>query len=167
MQQWLKIKGYENYQISNFGRVKSTLFSKEKILNGGRDSRGYRIVSLRKNKIPHALRVAHLVWDHFGKGQRNGRILQVDHIDNNPSNDCIKNLQLLTSRQNNTKNKINPLGFLGVFKCNDKVSKPYRASITINCKTKHLGYYATPEEASNAYNEARNSLEIKSQYVAA
>ncbi len=51
MEVWKKIKGFENYQVSNLGRVKSLNRKKELILKGGIDTNGYKIVCLRSNRI--------------------------------------------------------------------------------------------------------------------
>jgi hypothetical protein len=37
---WKTIYGYEDYQVSNLGRVKSLLFNKERILKYFNDGRG-------------------------------------------------------------------------------------------------------------------------------
>ena len=49
------------------------------------------------------------------------------------------------------KTKRNTSGYLGV--SYNKRAKKYRASITINGKYHSLGYYGTPEEASEAYEK--------------
>ena len=111
---WKSIESYEGiYEISNCGRVKSLVRAvkyknsykviREKIIKGGIDGCGYRYINLCKNGGKGIYRIAHLVYDHFGKGKRNGRILQVDHIDEDKQNNRIDNLQLLTQRKNTSK----------------------------------------------------------------
>jgi hypothetical protein len=62
---------------------------------------------------------------------------------------CSENLS------NRGKNRNNSVGFKGVYLKQDHVrSKPYVARIKVNYDQKYLGYYATPEEAARAYDEA-------------
>ena len=53
-------KGF--YEISNFGRVKSLHFGKEKILKVGIGNHGYRMIHLYKNGKRETHNIAHLVW---------------------------------------------------------------------------------------------------------
>jgi hypothetical protein len=78
----------------------------------------------------------------------------IDHIDGNPSNNRISNLRNATNYENQynqAKRKNNTSGFKGVSW--DKSMKKWSAYITKNCKKVHLGYFTTPEEASQAYEE--------------
>lgn len=53
MEEWRNIEGYENYQVSNLGRVKSLNYNhtgKEQILKPRKDHNGYLQVSLSKNR---------------------------------------------------------------------------------------------------------------------
>lgn len=79
----------------------------------------------------------------------------LDHIDGNPSNNRIENLREATdaeNMQNQRKPRItNKLQVQGVYKVNSK----YRAVITTNKKSKHLGYFKTAEEAHQAYIKAK------------
>ena len=114
MEIWEDVKGYEGlYQVSNFGKARSltrmiaTSINNNKIrkqigrvLSLYKDKGGYPRIQLCalgdiKTKTIHTL-----VWDAFGDKPRNGRKLQIDHIDNNKSNNHISNLQLLTPREN-------------------------------------------------------------------
>lgn len=79
----------------------------------------------------------------------------VDHIDQNPLNNCRSNLRLATRAQNGQNRKVNQnnkSGYKGV--CLHKRNNTWRASITINGKSKTLGYFKTPELAAEAYNRA-------------
>lgn len=80
---------------------------------------------------------------------------EVDHVDNNPSNNKIENLRE-ANRTNNCQNtrirKTNKSGCKGVswFK---KYSK-WIAQIQVNKKKMNLGYFDDPKEAAEAYKEA-------------
>lgn len=167
---WENIKGYEGfYEASNLGNIKSLerkvwtvrnkCFSilKEKILKQTLDKVGYLTVNLHKNGKSKAIRVHLLVWDAFGDSPRNGRELQVDHIDNNKIHNSIENLQILTSRQNTVKYhlsvKKNGLP-TGVYKKNTAVKKKYYSIIRLEGRLNHLGYFLTKSGADLAYQKA-------------
>lgn len=157
------IPGYPDYEISNFGRAKSLKFDREKILKPSPDNDGgYLSLTLCSEGERKTYRIAHLVYDAFGKGKRNGRILQIDHLDANKQNNRIDNLQLLSHRENTSKGhmfKKTSSKFTGVCWC--KHVKKWLAKISKNGKRKHLGYYSEEKEASKAYQKAlKNHLKI-------
>lgn len=81
--------------------------------------------------------------------------LQVDHEDRNTCNNRKKNLRLATNTQNRCNipvRKDSASGYKGVNY--NKKSGKYRALITVNHKTKHLGMFGTAEEAAQAFKEA-------------
>lgn len=80
--------------------------------------------------------------------------LQVDHEDENKSNNTFKNLRLGTSAQNKcniSKRKDNTTGYKGVYL--DPTHK-FRAQISINSRYIYLGRFNTAEEAHDAYKAA-------------
>jgi len=160
-EQFKPIKGYEGlYEISNFGRVKS-FHKKPHLLSDRFDSSGYKQVLLCKEKIQKSFIVHLLVWDHFGDNLRNGLELQVDHIDNNKLNNKIDNLQLLTNRQNSTKQFLTiqkSSKFVGV--CWDKSRNKWIVGIKINKKRINLGRFYDENEAAEVYQTALRKYEI-------
>ena len=87
-------------------------------------------------------------------------INNIDHIDHNPLNNRICNLRD-TTKSENAQNQIkarihNGCGKLGVsfFKRSGK----FRATITLNGKWKHLGYFTTAEKAHTAYLAKKREL---------
>jgi hypothetical protein len=100
-------------------------------------------------------KVHRLVWMwHYGEFP-NGHI---DHIDGNKLNNKIENLREATDAQNVQNQRkaraSNKLGIQGVCKQNNK----YRASIHLNYKKIHLGYFDTPEKAHQKYLDAKRKL---------
>lgn len=83
--------------------------------------------------------------------------LLVDHINHNGLDNRKDNLRIVTNREN-CQNKIKGAEFIGVYKFNKKLKKPFAARIQINGKFKSLGYFATPQEASAAYIAESNKL---------
>lgn len=95
---WKDIKGYEGlYMISNKGRVMS-LKNKITILKAGANADGYRQVCLSNNGR-RWFRVCRLVGLHFVSGYQLG--LQINHINENKSDDRAENLEWVTSKYNN------------------------------------------------------------------
>lgn len=81
--------------------------------------------------------------------------LQVDHRDGNGLNNTRSNLRLATPAQNNRnrrRSSVNRSGFKGV--CWHRERRKWRAQITINNKSVHLGYFSSREEAANTYKNA-------------
>jgi len=78
---------------------------------------------------------------------------QIDHRDCNPANNAWENLRPATQSENQRNQSVaknNQLGVKGVRRFRDK----YRAAITVNGKTQHLGTYATAEVAHAVYRRA-------------
>ena len=108
---------------------------------------GYREVCIN-NKHYQYHRVVYFIhnqeWDIHDTCRNNS----IDHIDRNPLNNNIENLRVVTHSQNmcNTDAK----GY-----CFDKARGKYMASIRVDGKNKHLGYFVTEDDAHNAYVEAK------------
>ncbi len=106
---WKDIEGYEGYyQVSNMGRVKSldrvvphgrcgTITRKEKILKHG-NSKGYDMVVLCVEHKRKAITVHKLVAEAFISKKESH--MQVNHIDGNPKNNVVSNLEWCTSQEN-------------------------------------------------------------------
>ena len=109
---WRDIQGFEGvYQVSNFGRIRNILF-----LNGGRDKKsprcrkeirilktrikkdGYCVVHLSCGKKDYHLRVHRLVAMAFIPNPDN--LPQVNHKDEDKTNNCVDNLEWCTARYN-------------------------------------------------------------------
>lgn len=95
---WRPIKGYPDYSISNFGDVSSERFNKRIRLKPGKNSQGYYVVVLTKNKIRKTLRVHRLVAENFIENKH--KKPQVNHIDGNKLNNQVTNLEWATAKEN-------------------------------------------------------------------
>lgn len=122
MENWKKIKSFENYEISNFGRVKrnecTVVYSNGQVtkyklkylkLENNRFNKlgAYKRVTLCANNKPKRFQVHRLVAEYFIPNIQNKRC--VNHIDGNPSNNHISNLEWCT-HQENEKHSYDVLG---------------------------------------------------------
>lgn len=96
---WKPVVGYENlYEVSNFARVKSLKFGKERILKPGTNRYGYLHVNLYKNNKRKDFLVHRLVAEAFIPNPDN--LPLVNHKDENPSNNFSTNLEWCTNEYN-------------------------------------------------------------------
>lgn len=95
---WRNIEGYEGlYQISNFGRVKSLRFGKEKIMKE-RTINCYFAVNLHKDGKKKSYLVHRLVASAFLPNPNN--LPQVNHIDEVKTNNRVDNLEWCSAKYN-------------------------------------------------------------------
>ena len=116
MEIWKDIEGYEKlYQISNLGRVKSLsrekrcgsvyYITKEKVLRTTTNKKGYLKISLHKDKVIKTYYIHRLVAETFIPNLDN--LPQVNHKDENKSNNCVNNLEWCTNEYNHRYGTIN------------------------------------------------------------
>lgn len=97
---WKDVPGYERYSVSTLGRVKNNITNK--VLSTRKAGNGYLRVNLRKGNVkyekPRVMHVHRLVTEAFlppvvGKPC-------VNHIDGDKTNNCVKNLEWVTNKEN-------------------------------------------------------------------
>jgi hypothetical protein len=151
-EQWKDITGYEGlYKVSDLGRVKN---AKGLIKSQNISTAGYPQLTLYKENKPTTFKVHQLVAMGFLGYVRTGTSagLVVDHIDNNKLNKNLTNLQIITNRENSTKDRRGSSKYAGV-SWNKSASK-WKSRIAYCSKRYFLGYYTDEEEARNAYVQA-------------
>lgn len=169
---WKTIEGFEDYQVSNFGRVKSlsrnvtgknnsVRILKEKILKPGVDKLGYLMVILSdKNNKRNTTKVHQLVSIVFLNHKKSGHKLVVNHKDFNRQNNYLDNLEIVTQRENSNRKHIKSSSkYIGVFWDNSRGK--WVSKIQINGKSKHLGCFNIEIEASNAYQNKLKEILCK------
>ena len=162
------IEGFEGYEVSNLGRVKSLkrkikhssgsfFISKERFLKPYVSTGGYLRVNLSKKCKTKQKKIHQLVAIAFLKHKPCGMKLVVDHINNVKTDNRLDNLQVVTHRYNVSKSA--PKGsskYTGVRYI--KKNKNWRAQIVINGKYNHLGVFTDEIEAAQAYQNALKKL---------
>lgn len=102
MEIWKDIKGYEGlYQVSNLGRVKSLNYKqtkKENVLKCCKNSRGYSLLTLTKNKTVKSYNVHKLVAETFIPNLQNK--FCVNHINGIKTDNRVENLEWCTLNEN-------------------------------------------------------------------
>lgn len=161
MEIWKDVPGYEGiYQVSDLGRVKSLLRKKwngtsyhyinEKILNTSCSTFKYDIVRMYKDKKVNTRTIHSLVAEVFLNHLSRGNKIVIDHINNNPKDNRLVNLQVVTQRFNCKKNQsIYSSQYKGVHWC--KTSNKWVSRIEINRKGIFLGRFNCELAAHQAY----------------
>jgi hypothetical protein len=154
------IPNYEGiYQVSNLGNVKSLNFKVsgfEKILKPSIDSSSYYYVGFSKNGKGKKFRIHQLVAMAFLNHIPCGHKIVVDHINTNRLDNRLENLQLISNRENISKDRKNKSSkYVGVSW--HKIKNKWESKICADNKSKHLGLFDEEHEAHLAY---QNALEM-------
>lgn len=159
---WIDIPKYEGYyQINRLGDIKSVKreiinnqgikqIRKEVVLKPRLGNKGYLYVVLCKLNIRKTMKVHQLVAIAFLNHKLDGTTkLVVDHIDNNPLNNKLENLQILTQYQNRIKDmKGYSSDFPGVGW--SKFHNKWSVRIQYNNIRKNIGYFNNEQDAITA-----------------
>ena len=168
METWKDIPGYEGfYQLSSLFRVKSlkrvcnhykggVRNLKERILKQNKTKEGYLFLKLHKNGTSKIYYIHQLVAMCFLGHKPDGYSIVVDHINNDKSDNRPENLQLISNRENSSKNREGVSKYTGVFF--RKYSKKWFSAIRINNKLKNIGQFDFEFEAFMAYEKAKRNL---------
>lgn len=152
MEEWRDIKGYEGiYQVSSYGRIKALNYKrtgKEGILKPFTKKGGYKLIKLSKNNIKHHFSIHRLVAIHFIDNPK--ELPEVNHKDENPSNNKVENLEWCDHTYNmnyGTKNK----------RCSETLKGKYIKSKNPNAKKVKC---ITTGETFNSLLEASEKYDI-------
>lgn len=148
------VEEFENYQISNLGNIKRLgtnsidskgrkRFYKEKQLILTIGSNGYYQVTLRKNNKQYTKYIHQLVAIAFLNHKVDKLNIVVDHIDGNPLNNIISNLQLISQQENTSK--YHARGEMSNIKKNS--SNKYEVNFLLDGHKIYFGPFLLVEEA--------------------
>lgn len=151
---WNKLKNKESTYLSDNGDVYYEPY--KCFLSPSFDITGYAYFYINGENIKRS----HLVWKYFGNEPfKDGYV--VDHIDNNPSNDDINNLQLITIRENIIKDLHKKSNLpTGVRKEGNKYKSYIGYTMDgVYHENIYLGVFDTIELASDCYQRALSLVE--------
>jgi hypothetical protein len=154
IEEWKKIDGFKgNYEISNYGKVRSSAYLIPRILKGD-FTRSYNSVVLAGKRIF----VHRLVAMYFIKNPNNYQ--QVNHIDENKFNNIASNLEWITHRENirysltkKSKTKISGVHF------NARMGG-YQCKVYFNKKGVYLGFTKDLDKAISLVREFEKTSNI-------
>ncbi len=150
MEIWKEIEEYCNYSISNRGRVLNKLTNR--ILKPSKDGCGYLFVNLFKDKKPKAHYIHRLVAKYFLNHTFVDYNKIIDHIDNDRNNNNFDNLQIISNRENTSKDidkSKTSSKYVGVYWYAQR--NKWKAVAKIKGKIIYIGLYSTELEAHKAY----------------
>jgi hypothetical protein len=156
---WRSIDGYINYQVSNIGRVRNA--SSGQILVPFWDHKGYAMVSIYKDGERNTRRIHQLVAKCFIPKPESEEKLELDHINEDKTNNSISNLMWKTSRQNmwnrSKIRKATSSKYIGVSL--NKSDHMWKSQIRQNDGRKtYLGLFHREKDAARAYNDKAYEL---------
>ena len=146
---WKAIPGYEKYEASTLGNIRSNYFNKIKVLKPTLHKNGYYKINLSLNKKKITLKVHQLVAMAFLKHTVDKLSIVVDHINNIKTDNRVCNLQLLTNRENTSKEIHGSSKYTGVSL--NKNTNSYESKIRHKGKLIYLGLYKNELDAAEAY----------------
>lgn len=141
---WKTIKGFENYKVSNTGKVYS--LAKSKVMKPWVINSGYHVIALVDKGISKRNLVHRLVALNFIDNPLNKP--QVNHIDGNKLNNNVDNLEWTTASENINHNKV--LGRLDTHTARAELNKVQTKAVNqLDIETgKVIATYNTIREAS-------------------
>lgn len=153
---WKSITNYNGYyEVSNKGRIKSlnrTIFHprgnlnlKESILKYSKNKNGYHQVVLQKNGDKKSFKIHRLVAIEFVNNPNN--LEEVNHKDNDKSNNQDDNIEWTTTRENTCHRSIQSNNGKPIGVSWDKTRNKWSSSIRIGKKRIFLGRFDNLQDA--------------------
>ncbi len=152
MEIWKTIKDFENYQVSNLGRIKSFTKGSEKILKTALNTNKYYWVRLF-NKDKSKCKLVHsLVAEYFLENKLN--LPFINHIDGCKTNNKVFNLEWCTQKQN-----VNHAWSLGLNKISEKQIILFKERVSIKViDTKTNKIFSSIKEAADFIGMNKTTL---------
>ena len=143
-EQWRPVDGFEGYEVSSLGRVKSLKYGKEKILKLQK-VKGYLLVALYRNGKVKQLYVHRLVATAFLPNPMG--LPEVNHRDEVKTNNIVDNLEFCDCKYNINFGTHNERSAAAR-------SKPVEASIFSDFREICLRFSSTQEAGRNGYKQS-------------
>ena len=154
------IPGFSNYTINKEGVIKN---SRDRKLKGSiHKGTGYRRVTILSDSGEMVTKQIHTLMGITFLGYiSEGKYKKViDHKDNNRLNNMLSNLQILSHRDNSSKDRVKTSKYIGVSWY--KKTNSWQAKIRKDGKCIRLGKFNNEYDAHKAYQSELSK--IKSQY---
>jgi len=169
---WKSIKDFPDYEISNMGQVRSLRGKSPLIMKPCDNGHGYKIITftyrIGKIKKKSFHRYIHRLVAETFIGRCPAK-MEVSHIDETRTNNCISNLCYETRSENRRRplcrmrtSNAHPLsktGYRGV----SRQSNGYQASLGDMGKLIYLGYFPTAREAALAFDTM--AIKLRGNYA--
>lgn len=152
---WKPIPTYEGYLINNFGQIKSLdrkgsdgRFIKGVYKEYHLGTTGYPSCTLSNNEGKKTWAIHQLIMWSFTNYVPSYYDCVINHIDNIKTNNCITNLEIVSSRYNSTIHKKSKSGEHGIYERNGE----FEVTLRIDGKKSYLGKYETIDKAISVRN---------------
>jgi hypothetical protein len=154
VEEFRKLEGFKNYEVSNFGNVRTR---NNNIVNPRLRGKGkYYSVNCYENQKCCNKEIHRLVGLTFLENPDNKPC--ITHIDGNIYNNNVNNLKWVNNYEKNVKiSSRNTSGCKGVSL--HKESNKWRATITVNGKHISLGCYTDKEDAISARKQKEEEIQ--------
>jgi hypothetical protein len=141
MEEWRQVVGFDNYEVSNMGNIRSN----RGVLKPGKDTYGYRQINLYKDRTRYCRKVYRLIMEVFNPNVENKP--QIDHINRIRDDDRVENLRWVTAQENvrNSKDFTEEMNGISRSEKNDT----YIVRLSIGGREKYFGSRKTLEEAKS------------------
>lgn len=150
MENFINIKGYKEYFISNLGRVLSVKRGKKRFLKPAINGKGYLFVRLYKNGKTKTIQIHQLVAMAFLNHAPNGMQTVINHKNFVKTDNRLDNLEVTTNRENSNRKHLKSTSkYTGV--AWNKKDKRWHSSIFIKGKKIHLGNFKHEIEGAIQY----------------
>ena len=120
---------YSQYSASKDGQILGK--KRKKILKGTNFANGYKYFTLHAGNISKSYLVSRFVYECFKGNIPDDK--EVDHIDNNKENNSIKNLQLLTHKENTRKSHCKKVKSFNIETREEKNFRSVNEAAKYNC----------------------------------
>lgn len=145
---WQPVKGYENYEISNLGRVKSLKYGRDRIMKPMKDGGGYLQVGLYKDGKRKILSVHRLVATAFIPNPL--ELPEINHRNEDKTNNCVSNIEWCSAKYNSNYGSRNKRSAAARINHPDR-SKAVEASRFSDFREICLRFPSTAEAGRNGY----------------